>query len=293
MYDGWTLNRYFKNPVLTSLTHTWLSHLKIYRKSDFILESDIRLDGIQDWYWNLANSVRGNSIFIDLPLYNHTLHYNQNTNIEKFQKSISKIQMQRFFISNNRTTQNRIFKELPTDQSRILLDELKETRVSLISLVKNNSLEFYVYSPAILVHFAKNMDSDISSIIVFPVSTLEFSEIYFMIDLQSMPSFGLALSSEIPGSLQNLKNLGGLVDFIIALDLTAELFSSMSGIPTHHLEIEGTFFHKMIIESRVKAGFKVFCNRVIRSKHSLLDKYLPRDTNRRRLAAYLYRRYLS
>jgi len=291
-FNGWDLNKYFKDPLLTSLTHTWLSHLKVYKKTDFVFETDTRLDGIQDWYWNLENSGRGESIFIDIPLYKHRLHQNQNTHVDKFLKSISKVQLQRKFVSKDSDNAYKMPTQLSYLNSTSLLEKIRNSATSFICLIKGSHIEFHIYAPALLLYFSKNENLDIDMIILSPVSSLEFSEIYFQIREPNRPSIGLILSSEIPGSLQTAKNLGGLLDFSIVLNLEAEIFSSMSGIPTYHVRIDSVNFHRISEKRILKRSVKIIILHFAQANIMRLNRHLPIGTKRRALASRVARKYL-
>jgi hypothetical protein len=261
----------------------------VYKKGEFKLSNDSRLDGIQDWYWNLENAINGDLIFINSCEYNHRIHTHQNTNSERFLKSVSKTQLQSEFIALTKRSNKDRSIELSEEQKLDLLTGMRNSSISQICLIANDKISFFPYSPSLLLNFIKNDDKEIQALIIVPRAVIEFSEIYFYLDRNQTPLVGMVSAVGLHGSIQTLKNLGGLLDFCVALDLDAEIFASMAGIRTYHLSIETVLYHSIQPISRIE-GIQHFLVSIHNSNRENIERLFPRGSKRRIIAVKLFRR---
>lgn len=291
-YQGDVLGAFYPSTTHAAIVHNFLSHMKIYRKDRFELLNDPRIDGIQDWYWLLSNSNRGEYHFIEKPLYIHRIHALQNTKSEKSLKSVYKMQMQKRFIQENFP-----FRKFPADYLQntslhFLKENISKFKFSTIFLIGGGKSEIYAFNPILLFDLLLNNKSDDSYLLVVPRSQLDLSLLLSVLGSEDdCKPIGLVVSRQLFGSELVLKSQGGLFDFIVPLDPETELISSFAGLPLKHLDNSGSRYHSVVTESligNVKRGLKLRAFSWYRNNELLILRILPLGSKRRMSVKRLY-----
>ncbi len=293
LYQGNMLGNFYGSTTQASIVHNFLSHLKVYRKSKFELLNDPRIDGIQDWYWLLLNSNKGEYSFIDQPLYIHRVHALQNTKTEVSLKSINKMQLQKQFISETLSPLHTESDYLEEQFSIFIRENISRISVSSILVARNRNFEIFAFNPILLLSLLSTYDSTEGVIVLVPRSQLDVTSLLTILGARSVrSSIGIAVSRELNGSTLVLKSQGGLFDFAVPLDPESELICSFAGLSLKHLGGDGSRYLSIGVSTYLqdmKKGVNSKFTAWYLKNDSILIRVIPIGSKRRAYIKKFYR----
>lgn len=290
LYDGYFLGDKYLTQLEAGLNHTYVSHLKVYKRDQFPFLNNVFMDGIQDFAWNLEVINTGKFYYFDKSLYSHNIHPNQDSFKDISVKIIARGGIREKYLPVKMVEDSLpISIEIILKYCEELLQRAFQLELNLMVVFDGKNVKTYIYDQ---VRFSKIIQCDECVILLACPEFIDLGQVVTYAALGDINKVFLVHNENFKNCVGNLKQLAGFPYSHIVTDEFSESLALLYGIRRIHRKYISIDTFDIGMRRNLKKKIKSIVLKIYINNGYLVDYWIiPRGSKRRKIINFLWKAF--